>query len=156
MANTYRLYRNVEASLIQYIEDELVGDWTGITVEKTLANAYKNLPSILVNIANILSVKKEIGNIAYREFPLIPIRIFATDDGQRLDLAKWLFDKIVTGCPYYEYEVEDGAVKTKTLKGRISISRITDNRKELEGMEDLAVEDKYRHVITIEIRVALS
>ena len=50
----YRLSRNIEASLVDYITAELLADgWVGIRVEKVFAKVYKGeLPCICINVSS--------------------------------------------------------------------------------------------------------
>ena len=152
----YRLSRNIEASIVDYLTIELATDgWTGIRVEKVFANVYKGkLPCICVNIFTRPDTRRELGTNALNKFVNIEIRIFATTDGQRLDLADWLLEKIMPGIPYNEYNITNGAVSSKVLKGRINILEIIQNRKELANLEGLELADKFRHLLSLRCKVA--
>lgn len=163
---TPRLYRNIEFSISDYITAQLTADaWTNVTVSKTLANAYSSWKDtnavILITLLTSRNPKKEMGNTAVEEYPYIMFRIFGIDEGNRLDLAKWLLDKIVAGIPYKTYAVTAGTVesrsatKTGTLAGRISVYRIAENRKDDLGT-DVEKPDKYRHVISCEVHVGIT
>ena len=155
----YRNYRNLEASLIDFITAQLAIDgWTGIRVEKSFAEVYKTgatLPCICVSMEESDPYRREIGSDSYLEDILTSIRIFATSDGQRLDLASWMLSKVIPGVDYYEYVIVNGVVSTKTLKGRIFTLEVTVNRKELKNVDNLDVIDRYRHIISFRCRVAL-
>ena len=69
-------------------------------------------------------------------------------------MKDWLESKIKVGCPYYEYTVTGGVVSSKVLKGRVNVRRWVENRKELGDMENLALEDKARHVLSVVCRVS--
>jgi len=151
----YREYRNVEASLIDYITAQLTADsWTGITVGKTFRIVEDaELPCIVIQLVDSNLKRKEVGSPVYDDIELIIMRVFATSDGQRLDLAKWLIGKLQVNIPYYAYTIASGVVSVKTLTGYIRIVRINSNTKELEGASDLAPEDRYRHKIVFEVKV---
>lgn len=149
----WRVYRNVEASLIEYLEAQLVADsWSGVRVEKVFSKAYDGtLPCIVVGIrTSPLIERREIGTTNLIEHISVDFRIFGTDDGNRLDLAAWLIDKLKIDIDYYVYS---GTGSTKTLTGKIVSEKFTDNRKELANTEILAKEDRFRHIVSLTCRV---
>ena len=153
----YRISRNCEASIIDKIVSDLSTDgWTGIEVLKGFPQEYKGkTPFIGVEALKKPIKKREIGSTSFFNNIIITIRIFATSDGQRLDLADWMIEKLVPGLSYYTYIITNGAVSSKILAGRVNVSTIIDNRKELQNMEKLESEDRYRHIITMEARIAI-
>jgi hypothetical protein len=152
---TYRNYRNLEATLIDYITAQLTADgWTGIRTEKSFAEVYKGtIPCICISMEESDALSREIGSKTYLENILVSIRIFATSDGQRLDLASWMLSKIMPGLDYYTYVITSG-VAAKTLAGRIIILETTANRKELKNTDNLDIIDRYRHILTFRCRIA--
>ena len=153
----YRTTRNIEASLIDKISAQLTTDsWTGVAVIKSFKEAYKdnNIPCICVNVINMTPTKLEIGSKSNIKRYLVNLKIFATSDGQRLDLADWLFDLLEDDADYYTYTILNGVVSTKILTGRVVIEKIIDNKKELENVENLVKEDRYRHLIAVRCYVA--
>ena len=152
----YRNYRNLEANLIDKITADLLSDgWTGIRVEKAFSEVYKGTtPCICVSMEESDAISREIGSKSYLENILVSIRIFATSDGQRLDLASWMLSKIMPGIDYYTYIITNGVVSSKTLAGRVVILETTANRKELKNTDNLDVIDRYRHVLSFRCRVA--
>ena len=157
----YKLSRNVEKSIIDYLTAELATDgWTGIFVEKVFAQIYSetnpSFPAILVAVSNRPEKRREVGSSSLSGFVNLEIRVFATGDGLRLDLSDFLLEKIMPGIPYYAYTITSGVVSEKTLAGRIVILEITANRKELVNLTGLAIEDKFRHLLSLRARVSLS
>lgn len=152
----YRNYRNLEATLIDKITADLLSDgWTDIRVEKAFAEVYKKAPpAICVSMEESDVLSREIGSKSYLENILVSIRIFATSDGQRLDLASWMLSKIMPGLDYYTYTITSGVVSSKTLAGRILILDTTVNRKELKNTDNLDIIDRYRHILTFRMRVS--
>jgi len=152
----YRISRNIEASLIDRITADLVTDsWTGITVDKGFPQDYKGkTPIIAVECLEIRPEKLEVGGKNYIKNFNIKIRIFGNNDGQRLDLSDWLFDKLLDDTNYYAYTITNGVVSAKVLTGRIVLTRWIDNRKELVNTEGLEKEDRYRHLFSFEAIVA--
>lgn len=153
----YRLYRAIEASLIDQITSALASDGWSVRTEKEFSEAWKgNLPCILIGVQENSPIKKEIGSKTYLKYITINFRIFATSDGQRLDLADWLFNEIEDDFDYYTYTITNGEISEKTLAGKIRITRILRDEKELQNTENLSVEDKYRHIIQAECLVTLN
>lgn len=153
----YRISRNVEATLIDYITVGLASaGWTGITVLKGFPEEYKGkIPFIGVETLQRPIKNKEIGSESIILDIPITIRIFALNDGQRLDLSDWLVDdKLKTSINYYTYIITNG-VAAKTLAGKIRFLN-RDSRKELTNTQNLVAEDRYRQIITATCRVSLS
>jgi len=152
----YRISRNTEASLIDRITADLATDgWTGIRVEKSFSEVYKGtLPCIVVNVLEINPVTLEVGGKNKIKYFTVNIRIFATSDGQRLDLSDWMLDKLLDDTNYYSYTITNGVVSAKVLTGRIVLTRWFENRKELTNTEGLQKEDRYRHLLSFEVIVA--
>lgn len=153
----YRLSRNCEASIIDYITDQLEEDnWKDIRVVKSFAEVYKGtLPCINVNVSDRPDIRRELGSDILSKFINIEVRIFATSDGNRLDLSDWMIEKIMAGVEYYGYTITNGEVAEKELQGRINFISITQNRKELRATDNLVKEDRYRQLISFNCRVAL-
>jgi hypothetical protein len=153
----YRISRNIEASLIDRITTDLTTDgWVGIRIEKSFAEVYGGtLPCICINALEIRPELLEIGSKTNLKYFTVNIRIFATSDGQRLDLSDWLLDKLEDDTNYYIYTIVGGIVSTKVLTGRIVLTRWFENRKELINTEVLEKEDRYRHLLSFEAIVAI-
>jgi hypothetical protein len=152
----YRISRNIEASLIDQITELLEEDgWQNIRVEKSFLEARNGtLPCICVNALEFRPVKKEIGSKLHIKYFTVNIRIFCKTDGSRLDLSDWLFDELENNLNYYSYNITDGEVSEKNLSGRIVVTRFFDNKKELTNTENLAKEDRYRHLLSFECYIA--
>ena len=153
----YRISRNIEASLIDFLTEELDdAGWVGIRVEKVFAEVYKGtLPCICVNALEIRPEKLEIGSKTNLKYFTISIRIFATSDGNRLDLSDFICDLLEDDVNYYSYTITNGEVASKVITGRIVLTRWFDNRKELINTEGLEKEDRYRHLLSFEAIVAI-
>lgn len=154
-SHIYRESRNIERSFIDYITTQLAlatPPWTGISVEKVFP-IENQVPCILVQLLSTSSEDLEIGSTEKRKYPLVILRIFADNDGQRLDLADWLFDIIKSGFVYNNYTITDNE-PAATPAGKIHISRFIRNEKELENIEGLKKIDRYRHIISVEITVS--
>ncbi len=156
--STYRITRNIEASVVDYIVAQLTADsWSGIRVELDFSEAYKEpLGCIVINADENPDQRLEIGGNTLQKIFNLEFRIFAENHGQRKDLRDWLLLKLMAGIPYYTYIITSGVVTTKTLSGRISIGKILINRKELANSEKQSKFDRYRHLITVQAKVALT
>lgn len=154
---TYRTSRNLEASIIDFIETKLTeGSWSGVSVTKVYERAYTiTLPVIVVRVEDTLHEKVEVGNNNTWRRPTVTIDIFATDDGNRLDLKDFLIDELKHGMTFYNYTtVKSGrntSVNTKTANGRITVLEIEDTLVNNEtNKSELAVADRYRHLLTLQ------
>jgi len=156
----YRTSRNVEASIIQHIEQEVVSaGWSNITVEKTFTRVY-DIPvdtfqkqgAICVRLEDTEHQQAEIGETSTRRLPFVLIDVFATSDGQRLDLKDFLVSVLKKGFPFFEYEVNGGTIVDKTRNGRVRVNSIDDTPVSL-GIDksSLSVHDRYRHLLTLEL-----
>jgi hypothetical protein len=151
----YRISRNTEASIIDWLTEELSADnWIGIRVVKSFTQVYDGiLPAICVQVVTPNPVKLEIGSPTWLQNIEVAIRIFAKDDGQRLDLSDWLLEKLENSIVYSQYTVTNG-VASKEPKGLIQINTVIRDEKELTNTEGLEKEDKFRHIISFLCRVA--
>ena len=148
---TYRLNRNLESSLIDYLRAQLTTDgWQNISVEKSMPAKEFKPAVILIQVSDIDAQKREIGSGKFIQFPRVTIRIFAENDGQREDLSNWLLDKLEADIPYYHYVITAGTVSSKIVSGNIVVLRIIRDEKELANTNPdvLEKEDRYRHNLT--------
>lgn len=156
----YRTSRNIEASVIQHIEQELLSaGWTDISVEKTFNRIY-DIPvdtfqkqgAVCVRLEDTTHQQAEIGKTSTRRLPFLLIDIFATSDGQRLDLKDFLIEKLKKGLPFYEFEVNGSTIVNKIQNGRIRVTNIDDTPVNF-GIDksSLDVHDRYRHLLTLEL-----
>lgn len=153
MANTYRVSRNIEASVIDFLKTNFDADWTGVTLLKTFSRAYDTeLPVVCVRCGTTEHEKAEIGGNATIRTPLILIDIFAKSDGQRLDMKDYVVEKIKHGLVYYDYIIESGVVKMKTANGRLRVIGLDDTPVDFDIEKDkLSPQDRYRHLISLTI-----
>jgi len=142
-----RISRNLEASLIDHLVDELQEDWSNVRVTSSFAEVYDGkLPCIQVQMFRNPLVRKEIGsNRLLNEF-IIDIRIFAVSEEQRQDLSDWVIEKIMRGFDYVEHTLTNGQVTASEVNGRVTII-LKDNRIEFENKESLIQEDRNRQLI---------
>ena len=152
---SYRISRNFEASLIDFIEAELSSaGWTNTNVEKAFAKVYdtdSKVSVICVRVGNTAHNRAEIGGNSTYRVPNVLIDIFATNDGNRLDLKDFLIDILKSGMPYYEYIITNGQVSNKTQNGRIKVLSIDDTIVNLNVDKNvLDVRDRYRHLLSLQ------
>lgn len=155
---TYRISRNVEASVIDFLETKISdGGWTGIDILKGFPEEYENrTPFIGVEVLDRPVNWKEIGSKSIFNDVIITIRIFAENNGQRLDLTDYLLPEILDGINYYTYTITSGTVSDKTLAGKINTIEVSQNKKELTNIDNLVKEDRYRHIFVLECRVSIT
>lgn len=151
----YRISRSVEGTLVDYISSALTAaGFTGFTVLKGFPDKYKGqTPFIGVEVLDRPVQHIEIGSTSiFLDIP-VNIRIFALNDGQRLDVSDWLVDeKLLSSIDYYVYS---NGGNDRELSGKMNLRNIT-SRKELTNTQNLVAEDRYRHLITATCRVSLS
>ena len=150
----FRQSRNVELSTIYYLETEIAKDWTGITVVKSFTNAYKaNLPVIAIYLSNINNDRREIGGTTLLSDYTINIDIFATSDGQRIDLADYITDKLKDCFTYYLHSQTSGNPEslTRSADGTIFVTNYITSTK-IDFAKNVDKYDLHRHFIQISVR----
>jgi len=150
----YRVSRNIEASIIDFIKDQLIiDDWKNVNVEKSFARIYEiELDSICVRCGVTAHEKAEIGADSTTRTPQVLIDIFAHEDGLRLDLKDWLIEKLRNGIFYFEYTIVNGKIQAKVQNGRIRILTFDDTP--VDFGEDKAtsdIHDRHRHALTLSV-----
>lgn len=154
MSTVYRFSRNLEASCIEYIEDQLeIGEWSGISVIKGFKRVYDddvNVPVICVRLQNTIHQHSEIGSNSTFRFPLILLDIFGSSDGNRLDLKDFLVSILKNGFIYYEYVIIDGEIDSAIANGRINVDKFTDIPVDFDVPKNqLHIKDRYRHLLSL-------
>lgn len=148
----YRTTRNIEASLIDFLRDKLDEyNWSGVSVIKGFKRVEKTpLPVIAIIADDTYYNRTGIGeNATFREVS-VRIHLFASSDGQRLDLKDFIIDVLKISAPYYEYIIENGQVVSKNYICQMFTRSITDRKLyNIENISDLDVYDRYRHFINI-------
>ena len=155
MAN-YGVSRNIEASLIDYLNEKLEEyNWRNVNVIKGFKRAYDlDLPVIAVMVDETTHKRVGIGgNETYREV-LLHIYIFAKSDGQRLDLKDFVVDIVKGSLPYYEYTIEHGKVVSKNYVCQMFVNDIIDRKAyAIDDISNLDVHDRYRHYIGLYLSI---
>lgn len=156
MPSYFRQARNVELSLLYYLQTNLNTDWAGTTTAKTFKQVYAkdvNLPIVCVRLADTNSFRKEIGSTTLEDRYLLVIDIFSTSDGQRLDMADYIKTKLADGWVSYTHSHPSGdnTSLSRTSNGRDMVTEwINDGRVDIG--QDVDEKDKFRHTISIRVR----
>lgn len=153
-ASYFRNTRNVELSVLDYLTSSLQSSWSGVTTVKGFQQAYKtNLPVVSCRLFNTSVNRKEIGNYLLTKAHTIIIDIFATSDGQRLDLADFILDKLAEGIPYYEFSHDSGDPSTlaKIQNGKLIVNNFFENGR-VDFGDDVDTHDRFRHIISFNVR----
>jgi hypothetical protein len=156
MSGYFRATRNVELSVIYYLETAIANDWTGVSVVKSFTNAYKTaLPVVCIRLLDTVNGRLEVGADTLLNDYTITIDIFAKSDGQRLDLADYIMDKLKDGCIHYTHSQTPGDTDTLTrvTDGRLHINRFSSNtRIDFGDTGDVDEYDRFRHFIMVDMR----
>ena len=154
--SSFRESRNVERSLLYYLETNIALDWSGVSVLRSFKQAYSkdtDVPIITVELTDNNPVKREIGSTVYDGQYLCTVNIFAKSDGQRMDLTDYVKEKVESGWTHYTHSRESGDLEsvTRTQNGRDSLLSFIDNSK-ITLSEIVDEKDKYRHKISFIVR----
>lgn len=157
MSNQYfRQLRNVELSTIYYLETQVVADWTGISVIKTKPNfAATDPPIIAVKAISVFPKLREIGSRLMENTYNIIVDIYATSDGQRLDLAQYLEDKIIADWTYYIHSQSSGNPREldRVENGKIKWQNFTQHAI-LDFTDSVDKPDRFRYILAFNVRVS--
>jgi len=155
----YRISRNIEASVIDFLKDELELSWTNVNIIKGFSKVYElTLPTICVRAENTTYDKVEVGSNSFTRTVQVFIDLFTENDGQRLDLKDTIIESLKDGLPYYEYTIlkqgRTSIIESKEQNGRIRIIKIDDTALNFgTEKEKLDVRDRFRHLLTLSITI---
>ncbi len=156
MANRYfGKLRNVELSTIYFLETQVNADWTGISVIKAKRNAPAiDPPVITVKVLSVLPKLKEIGSRTLDNSYNIILDVYATSDGQKLDLAQYLEDKVILDWTYYLHSQESGntGVLSRVSNGKIAWQSFTQHTS-IDFVDTVEKPDRFRYVLAFNVRV---
>lgn len=148
---SFSTMRNVELSTIFYIETQINGSWSDIEVTKSFTSVYnKTVPVICVQLTDIGSIRLEVGSTTLYNTYGFDIDIFAKHDGQRIDLAGFILDKLKDGWVYYTH-TQTAGVLNRTSAGRIRVNTFIQNSKLTFG-DIVENPDRFRHLISFDVR----
>ena len=154
----YRETRNIEASLIEKIENILTENkWNNVEVVKSFARAYsipinpdEKTAVICIRVGVTTHNSIEVGSDSTFRKPLLLIDLFASSDGQKEDLTDTLVAELKKGWDYTEYTIADGAVESRVRNGKIQVSSLTIAPINFDIDKDqLLPHDRYRNLITL-------
>lgn len=154
MSNYFSEPRNVELSIIDYIETQVNSAWSGISTVKSFSQAYKTTrPVVCILLHDTDSIRREVGSTSLNNTYNILIHIFSTSDGQRIDLSNFILNQLKEGCVYYEFSQTSGSPGTlsKTANGRIHVTQFLSNQK-IDFGDDSDEWDKFRSFISILVK----
>jgi hypothetical protein len=148
----FRKTRNVELSVVQFVEEAIAASWSGITVVKSFVQAYNvPLPVICVRMSDIYTGRLEIGSQTLAQEYTISVDVFASSDGQRLDLVDFLTESIKAGMDYYEYSSVSGSeTLSKTKTGKVRIVSF-DSSSKIDPSPSSVEQDKFRHYLSFTV-----
>ena len=154
----WQLYRNLENSLKDFLDTEIVNDSVTDINNKLIPvrvgrkeDENWTLPCISVYMESELLTPFEIGSVLKDERQLLIIDIYATNEGERLDVAKWLTTKINNGLRYYSYtpDINTPESPTKVAGGWVNVDFLTNTRINLGQNVDYI--DAHRHRVSINV-----
>lgn len=157
----YRLYQNLQNSLkdkldAQIISDTLTGDnGKSITVRVGRKNDDNwELPCIAVYFESETLERFEIGSNQRDDIQLVIVDIFATNENERLSLAKWLIDTINNGWQYYTYAYNAGNPESpsKSSSGWVNVDFLSNTRVSLA--QNISELDAHRQRITMNVWIS--
>ena len=151
----FQTARCIELSTIDYLETQINANWSNITTVKSFTNAYKTaLPVVCIRLLDTDSARRELGTTELLNDYTIGIDLFCSSDGQRIDLADFILDKLKDPWTYYDYHQTSGATETLTgiENGRIHVRRFIENNKLDFGEEGTDKYDLFRSVIIVQVR----
>jgi hypothetical protein len=159
MAGTpFREARNVELSLLYYLEQNLAADWSGTTVVKTFKKVYARdtaLPIVCVRLADTSTTRLEVGSDTLDNRYLLVIDIFVSDDGMRLDLTDYIKSKLKSGWVHYDHSKQSGSPSAlvRSANGRdYVLDFVSDTR--VDATDSADEKDQYRQSISVRVRKA--
>mgnify|MGYP001255336568 CR=1 FL=1 len=151
---SFRTARNIELSILDYLTTQIEANWSSISIVKSFIKAYKEpLPVICARLFSFPPDRLEIGgNELLYDYNII-IDIFANSEGQKLDLADFIVDKLKDGCTFYEFSQTSGAPETltKVADGLLHVKDFISNMS-LDFGEDSDKYDQHRHFLSFNIR----
>ena len=155
---SWQLYRNIENSLADFLTAQItadnVTDINGNAVSLRVSrkvNKNWTLPCITLYFESETAVRAFVGSNQRDDRQLLILDIFATNEGERLDLAKWLTDTINDGWRYYSYTANPANPDspTKVAGGWVNVDFETNGRVDLG--QDVDQFDAHRHRISINV-----
>ncbi len=148
----WSIYRNLEMSLKDFLDDKASEDEISVNIRLGRKNDSSfTLPCITFYFESETSERLEIGSNNTFDRKLFIFDIFATGEGERLDLAFWLKEAIRNGWKVYSYapNEENPHELIRQEQGRATINFLTNMRVTLGDNVDPI--DQFRHRITVQV-----
>ena len=150
------IHRNIQSSLYDFLLAQVVTD--EVTDDKgdniTVRVGRKNdkdwtLPCVTFYVDNETSPRAELGTNNRMNSYLVILDIYATNEGERADVAGWLKESIKNGFRYYAYTPSQATPQTptKVAGGLVEVDFLTNARVALG--QNVDEEDAHRHRISI-------
>ena len=152
----WQVSRNIESSLKEFligaVADDSVTDIKGVAVPVRVGRKEDSdwtLPCITIYLDKKDSPRGFVGSNTRLKTYVIIIDIFATNEGERGDLADWLEEAINNGFRYYAYTPSESTPQTptKVAGGLVELNFLTNARVALG--QNVSDEDSHRHRISI-------
>jgi hypothetical protein len=157
----YQEYTNLENSLKDFLDTQVntdsVTDINGTNVPVRVGRKESNdwtLPCISEYQESETSSKFEIGSTNTDDRFLIILDVFATNDREQKDIARWLKEILKSGWRYYSYSYNsiNPESPTKVAGGWVNVNFI-ENTKVALG-QNVDVWDAHRHKISISVWIS--
>ena len=157
----YRLYQNLQNSLVDKLQAQITSDGlTGDNSQSISVRASRKnddnwaLPAISVYFESETATRFELGSNKRDDRQLIIIDIYATNENERLSLAKWLVDTINDGWQYYTYAYNsvNPESPTKTAGGWVNVNFLTNEPVNL--VQTVSEIDAHRHRVSISVWIS--
>ena len=152
----FRQLRNVELSTIYYIDTQVTANWSNIPVLKSRPNFDAvDPPLITVKALSVIPNLREIGSRLMENTYNIMVDIYATSDGQKLDLAQFIEDILVQDWIYYLHSQTSGNPRQldRVANGKIKWQKFTQHST-IDFAEDVEKPDRFRYVLAFNARVS--
>jgi len=152
----WQISRNIENSLYEFLLDKVtedsVTDINGNDISIRVGRKEDKdwtLPCITVYLDSKSLERAEIGSNNRLKTYLIIMDIYATNEGERQDLADWLEETVNNGFRYYSMVASSLTPNTpiKTAGGLVEVNFLTNARVALG--QNIDQEDAHRHRISI-------
>lgn len=155
MSIIFKISKNITASLIYHIEQELITDGLNSTwtVLPDFKRAYSTvLPVITVRNGIMNSTFAEIGSTNVTKYFIIAIDIFARNDNERFEIKDWLFDALRNGCDFFEHTAETDGEIQRILNGKIITLSLDEEQINVNtDLSNLVEHDRYRYRLNLTV-----
>lgn len=146
----YRESRNFEISTVDFLATQINANFSGVSVKRGWSELSGNaLPAVTVRSGITIHNRVGVGSFSTRREVTLLIDIFATGEGQELDLKDYIISQLKKSWDYEEYTVTNGSSSSVT-NGKITCISIEDTPIDLgTDKSQLDKLDRFRHLITI-------